>query len=396
MALPPPNLDNLLQLPPLPAKAFDATGGLGAPSTPPTNTAPIFKTIQRAVTPSDFQTAQSDMPGIINEYVNAQQANQDKSAFLRDIFQQRLGRILESDNQPTQQDRFNTVVNNAQVFAGLPGAQMATPEQMVAKRINTELAPYTSAAKVLSYGGNMSNASQLGGATGVLAQRLMQSDPANFPTLESAIQFIQSGARQQANLKYAADIEAAKTAGKIKGTAQGSLPDVLINANSMLKDLNDLSSYTPDQLGSVYGMRGSIIGAIPGTESMKILALRNKILGKSFLDAYNTLKGGGQITEIEGTKATNAMSTLGERGIKPEDAYAAINDLREVIRNGVIRSKVKAGYPLSDNEQQVYDAIQNDTSNIDIGGNNTPTDDPNRPLTPQELEEYNRLTQGNK
>jgi hypothetical protein len=55
------------------------------------------------------------------------------------------------------------------------------------------------------------------------------------------------------------------------------------------------------------------------------------------------LKGAGQITEIEGLKATQAISRLGNQRLSDQDYLQAIADLEEVIANGLARARVQAG-----------------------------------------------------
>lgn len=63
------------------------------------------------------------------------------------------------------------------------------------------------------------------------------------------------------------------------------------------------------------GFTGAALEAMPdmftaGTGYADFQTLRKQLQGKTFLSAFETLKGGGQITEVEGTKATEAMARL--------------------------------------------------------------------------------------
>ena len=80
---------------------------------------------------------------------------------------------------------------------------------------------------------------------------------------------------------------------------------------------------------SRYGF-ASVIPAIPGTQMADTQAIIDQLGGQAFLTAFESLKGGGQITEIEGQKATQAMTILTSQGIRPETAAQAIEDLIEV------------------------------------------------------------------
>ena len=80
---------------------------------------------------------------------------------------------------------------------------------------------------------------------------------------------------------------------------------------------------------------------IPGTKAHDFMVALKQVKGKQFLQAFNVLKGGGQITEIEGQKATDAMSRMDNAG--SEGAFVeAAEDFKNVIRAGIERAKVRA------------------------------------------------------
>ena len=62
---------------------------------------------------------------------------------------------------------------------------------------------------------------------------------------------------------------------------------------------------------------------VPGTERAGARSYLDQIGGQAFLQAFESLKGGGQITEIEGTKATTALTRLTDRTISYEEAQKA-------------------------------------------------------------------------
>lgn len=69
---------------------------------------------------------------------------------------------------------------------------------------------------------------------------------------------------------------------------------------------------------------------IPGTESRRFGARAKQLEGQAFLQAFESLKGAGQITEIEGIKATQAIGRL-DTAQRPEDYRAALEELREIL-----------------------------------------------------------------
>ena len=60
------------------------------------------------------------------------------------------------------------------------------------------------------------------------------------------------------------------------------------------------------------------------------------------MQAYQGLKGGGQITEVEGKKATDAISRMNTAASEPE-FRKAVEDFQTVIKQGLYRAKAKAG-----------------------------------------------------
>jgi hypothetical protein len=67
-----------------------------------------------------------------------------------------------------------------------------------------------------------------------------------------------------------------------------------------------------------------------------------QVEGRAFLEAFESLKGGGAITEIEGAKATQAISRMNNAQSEVEYVKAA-RELQEVVRKGVERARKKAG-----------------------------------------------------
>ena len=119
-----------------------------------------------------------------------------------------------------------------------------------------------------------------------------------------------------AGAKKGAQVEAEE-----RTTAKVDLPKVKSNA-TYLKGLVRKALQHEGFEGAV-GMPswGKVMSLVPGTPEADFMTLHKQIQGKKFMQAYETLKGGGQITEIEGQKATEAMSRM--QTAASEDAYRA-------------------------------------------------------------------------
>lgn len=72
---------------------------------------------------------------------------------------------------------------------------------------------------------------------------------------------------------------------------------------------------------------------IPGTDAADFRAVLDQIGGTAFLQAFESLKGGGQITEVEGKKATDAIARL-SRAQSDKEFEQSLRDLREVMVSG--------------------------------------------------------------
>ena len=80
---------------------------------------------------------------------------------------------------------------------------------------------------------------------------------------------------------------------------------------------------------------------IPGSSTASFMARLEEVQGGAFLQAFNTLKGGGAISEKEGAKATQAITRMSTSQSEKEFKEAA-REFQDVIRKGIINAKIKA------------------------------------------------------
>ena len=73
---------------------------------------------------------------------------------------------------------------------------------------------------------------------------------------------------------------------------------------------------------------------------MNFRVVADQLGGKAFLQAFESLKGGGQITEVEGKKATDAIARL-NRAQSDSEYEVALNDLRGVVGSAYKRATGK-------------------------------------------------------
>lgn len=128
-------------------------------------------------------------------------------------------------------------------------------------------------------------------------------------------------------------------AGKAQGEASANLPVVEANANAILGMIDSLD--TDPYLDSMVGPVSSRLPNVSG-DAARVQSKMDQIGGQAFLQAFNSLKGGGQITEIEGQKATQAIARL-NAAQNPADYRQALGELRQIVMTGVQRARQQAG-----------------------------------------------------
>lgn len=87
--------------------------------------------------------------------------------------------------------------------------------------------------------------------------------------------------------------------------------------------------------GTATGLSGTIDprNYIPGTNARDFRVVADQLGGAAFLQAFESLKGGGAITEVEGKKATDAIARL-NRAQSDQEYGVALQELRTVMDNG--------------------------------------------------------------
>ena len=141
--------------------------------------------------------------------------------------------------------------------------------------------------------------------------------------------------------------------GQDKVLRETQLPKVLDTAAQTLADVDALIGKRDEKGSLLKGQKphpgfANAVGAglplrfIPGTDESDFQSRFDQIKGGAFLQAFETLKGGGQITVIEGDKATAALNRMGLAQSEKEFVQAA-REFQSLVRTGVERAKKMAG-----------------------------------------------------
>ena len=165
--------------------------------------------------------------------------------------------------------------------------------------------------------------------------------------------------RREADPAFQQQIAQARALGvniaKDKVVRNAALPKVLDTAEMTLSEIDGLIGKR-DAKGKLLegekphpGFEGTV-GAtylpgmrfIPGTAQSDFQTRFDQIKGGAFLQAFETLKGGGSITVVEGDKATAALNRMSLAQSEPEFLQAA-QEFKGIISKGVARAKKLAG-----------------------------------------------------
>lgn len=144
--------------------------------------------------------------------------------------------------------------------------------------------------------------------------------------------------------REAKDIAGAKLQaeiGEARGKAQVDLPGVEMRANMMNKSLDALQAAitaNPRMVGPYTGLLRNVTATAVDTQA-KI----DQVQGKVFLQAYDSLRGAGAISEGEGKPATAAISRLQQTAVGTTQYLSAIEDVRKELSALVELAKKKAG-----------------------------------------------------
>ena len=141
--------------------------------------------------------------------------------------------------------------------------------------------------------------------------------------------------------QQAGDKEKAKAEGKGEGTQIVDQRAAIQGVSNMFNSSKGLIAKLYNHpgmaaaTGTVNGARG--LGTFGANNAAKeFITLHNQLVGKIFLAAFAGLKGGGQITEIEGQKATEALSNV-NRQLDPPAYRGALEQYLLDLRSQVLR-----------------------------------------------------------
>ena len=187
--------------------------------------------------------------------------------------------------------------------------------------------------------------------------------PTGTPSGTPTAKFSPQGAISMPGLSPSAAIQANKEVMVDKAKRQAEYaekaPAAIEMMNQTITNINDLIGDAKVVNGKVvYGTKPPHAGFeqsvgfgtaplgkyIPGSDISDFRARFDQIKGQSFLQAFETLKGAGQITEVEGAKATSALNRMNLAQSEKEFITAA-REFEDQVNKGMELARKRAGLP---------------------------------------------------
>jgi len=130
-----------------------------------------------------------------------------------------------------------------------------------------------------------------------------------------------------------------KAVGDIAGAAQGAVVDAEFTMKTVNRHIDELLAHPG--FSSAVGMGLPKAKLLAGSKEAGFAARLAQLEGGAFLQAFTMLKGGGQITEVEGKKATQAMMRM-DAATSEAEFRAAAEDYRQALKDGLAKLQRKA------------------------------------------------------
>jgi len=170
-------------------------------------------------------------------------------------------------------------------------------------------------------------------------------------------------ANQQGQAKAATDLseqlykqvpglkEAQTETAKTKAAEIAGAPNAYATAIQTLKNIDAAIAHPGREEAT--GLSGYAMRNLPATNARDFASRADQLSGSAFLAAYESLKGGGAISQPEGEKATQAIARLKDFSVKDEDYLKALKEYRDIIEGAAKKALQKMGGKLPEG----YEAI---------------------------------------
>jgi hypothetical protein len=149
--------------------------------------------------------------------------------------------------------------------------------------------------------------------------------------------------RGQLEIAQAAEARQAETARRTAEReaeeARTRIESSINTSNRILGTIDSLRNHPG--LKDAVGALGAVRRMVPRSEALDFATIEEQLTGQNFLEAFQGLKGGGPITDLEGRKATEARSRL-RTAQSPEQYLRALAELEDLVREVVSSNAASA------------------------------------------------------
>lgn len=215
------------------------------------------------------------------------------------------------------------------------------------------------------------------------SERQAKTSEGNLAVRQKELKLSQDRFAREGDLGFQSKVERMKSAERLKGEslakAEIQLPSAIANAETQLNLIDQMIGKEPskaaveqwikdhpranqkaldaaiargeveqgaaphpgfsDAVGAGFGSR-----FFPGTDAASFQSLYEQATGAAFLQAYETLRGTGQIATEEGKRATAAITRM-QLAQSEKEFVKAAREFQGIIKTGVENAKKKAGAP---------------------------------------------------
>jgi hypothetical protein len=119
------------------------------------------------------------------------------------------------------------------------------------------------------------------------------------------------------------------------------------------------------------GATAGLADKLFGTNVYNFDAARKQLLGENFMSGYSTLRGGGSISNVEGTKAEQARARLAAPQSK-EAFQRGLDDLETSVRSDLEQVQRRMRVPVTAWQRGPNDAYAPDVGSVDTRINKDP------------------------
>lgn len=161
------------------------------------------------------------------------------------------------------------------------------------------------------------------------------------PTGELVRSKVPEGVRVDLGLK-SAESAYGREIGESQAKAQVDLPKAKLASSRLTRMIDDVAS--DPYLDKMTGLNGWLPNV--SSSANRVQSRLDQIGGATFLQAFEALKGGGAITEIEGSKATDSLNRLRNTKQGTPEYRAALAEFRQDVVDlaQLSEKKASAGY----------------------------------------------------